>query len=99
MIVKRRALCPHYYAGGDGELRTAKTGYEVLLYSPTLFLLASNAYNGLIQLKAEAPPAYLPNAADVIVVSCAAEKYMEAQMVFVLGDSGEHTLADSGIPT
>jgi hypothetical protein len=98
-ILKGRALYPRYYAAEDGEPRTAKTGYEVLPYPRTLFLMASNAYNGLIQLKAETPPAYLPNAADVIVVGCAAEKYLEAQMVSVLGDSGELTVADNGIPT
>lgn len=99
LIFKGRALYPRYYAAGDGEPRTAKTGYEVLPYPRTLFLMASNAYNGLIQLKAEAPPANLPNTADVIVVGCEAEKYMEAQMVLVLGDSGELTIVDDAIPT
>ena len=61
-------------------------------------MIASNGYNGLIQLKADSPPEYLPNASDVIVVGCEAQKYTEAQMVLVLGEPGGLAIADSGIP-
>jgi hypothetical protein len=98
-ITKGRALYPRYYAAGDGEPRTAKTGYEPLPYPRTLFLMASNGYNGLIQLIAAAPPAYLSNASDVIVVGCDATKYVEAHMVLILGDPGGLSIADNGIPT
>jgi hypothetical protein len=98
-IIKGRALYPRYYAANDGEPNTAKTGYAPLPFPRTLFLVASNGYNGLIQLKAEAPPAYLPNASDVIVVGCNAEKYLEAQMVLILGEPGGLAVADGGIPS
>jgi hypothetical protein len=98
-IIKGRALYPRFYASDDGEPNTAKTGYEILPYPRTLFLMASNEYNGLIQLKAGSPPAYLPNASDVIVVGCDAQKYTEAQMVLILGEPGGLAIAESGIPT
>jgi len=97
-LIKGRALYPRFYAAEDGEPNTAKTGYEILPYPRTLFLIASNGYNGLIQLKAGSAPAYLPNASDVIVVGCDAIKYTEAQMVLALGEPGGLAIADSGIP-
>jgi hypothetical protein len=98
-IIKGRALYPRYYAAGDGEPDTAKIGYRPLPYSRTLFLMASNGYNGLIQLKAEDPPSYLPNASDVIVVGCQADNYIEAQLVLIPGKPGGLAITGSGIPT
>jgi hypothetical protein len=98
-VIKGRALYPRYYGADDGEPNTAKTGYEILPYPRTLFLMASNGYNGLIQLKAGSAPAYLPNASDVIVVGCEEQKYTEALMVLGLGEPGGLAIADSGLLT
>lgn len=97
-VIKGRALYPRYYAADDGEPNTAKTGYEILPYPRTLFLIASNADNGLIQLKAGSAPDYLPNASDVIVVGCELTKYTEAQLVLVPGEPGGLAIAEGGIP-
>lgn len=97
-VVKGRALYPRFYAAGDGEPRTAKLGYEPLDFSRGLFLIASNSFNGLVMLRSEQPPAYLPNTADVLVLGCDQTNYIEASLVLVLTQPGGMYQADQGIP-
>lgn len=98
-IIKGRALYPRFYGSGEGEPQTAKAGYAPLLFPRTLFLLAAEEYNGLVMLKMQDPPAYLPNASDVIVVGCRTEKYLDAQVVLIAGEPGELIISDSEMPS
>lgn len=95
-MVKGRALYPRYYGAGDGEPRTAKAGYEPLDDPRSLFQMASNTFNGLVMLRAEAIPQSLPNAADVIVVGCPVEEHIDATLVLVLSQPDGVYLADRG---
>ncbi len=97
-ILKGRALYPRYYEAGDGEPRTAKTGYEPLDYARTVLQIASNDFYGLVILRSEQPPAYLPNAADVIVLGCMQDVYLDARVVLVLDEPGEFYLSSTGLP-
>ncbi len=98
-VIKGRALFPRYYPAGDGEPQTAKAGYAPLPFPRTLFLLASDEYNGLVMLKMLDPPAYFPNASDVIVVGCKTEKYLEAQVVLIPGEPGDLLISDGELPS
>lgn len=97
-IFKGRALYPRYYDAGDGEPRTAKTGYEPLDYARTVFQVASNDFYGLVILRTEQPPDLLPNASDVIVLGCMAEVYLDAQMVLILDEPGGLYLPYTDLP-
>ncbi len=97
-LFKGRALYPRFYAAGEGEPRTAKAGYEPLDYARMLFLTASFSYNGLVMLRSDQSPPYLPNTADVIVLGCAAGTYLDAQAVLVLGSPGGLYLSDDWLP-
>jgi hypothetical protein len=98
VLLKGRALYPRFYAAGEGEPQTAKTGYEPLPYPRTLFQLASNEYYGLVVLRADQPPDHLPNAADVIVLGCLEQGYLDARAVLVLERDGSVIPAGEGIP-
>ncbi len=97
-LLKGRALYPRYYAAGEGEPLTAKTGYEELDYPRTVLQVASNDYYGLVVLRAAQAPAYLPDTADVIIIGCMEQGYLEARAVLVLDRPGAFYLADQGIP-
>jgi hypothetical protein len=97
-LIKGRALYPRYYAPGQGEPQTAKTGYEPLDYARTIFLITARSYNGLAILKAQAVPAFFPNTADVLVLGCSNGTYLDARLVLVLNGPGGAYLADGGIP-
>lgn len=90
-IIEGRGLYPRYYAAGEGEPRTAKTAYEPLNYPRTVFLIASNHYNGLAVLRAPYAPASFPNAADVLAVGCAGD-YLDVAVLIVKGQPGSATI-------
>ncbi len=98
LVVKGRALYPRYYDRGQGEPQTAKTGYEPLDYARTVFVVASPAYNGLAILKAQGAPDFFPNAADVIIIGCPVENYLDTRLVLVLDEPGGAYAADAGFP-
>jgi hypothetical protein len=97
VVVKGRAVYPRYYSAGDGEPRTAKIGYEPLDYARSLFLIASDQFYGLVMIRAEQPPMHLPNAADVLVLGCQKDQYIEANLVLVLDETPGILAADRGI--
>jgi hypothetical protein len=95
VVLKGRALYPRYYTSGEGEPRTAKTGYEPLDYARTVFLVASKPYNGLAILKMQSAPEFFPNAADVILIGCQSGNYLDARLVLVLnGNGGVYTAGE-----
>jgi hypothetical protein len=98
ILIKGRALYPRFYAAGDGEPRTGKIGYEPQAYPRTLFLLASTSFNGLVMLRAPDSPEYLPNTADVIILGCKNDRYMDALAVLVLDKPGGMYLSTQRLP-
>ena len=50
-------------------------------------------------LRAEQPPRFLPNTADVIALGCTYTGYIDASVVLVLDPPGAVYVADKGIPT
>ena len=98
-VVMGRALYPRAYAAGEGEPLTAKTGYQPEGYARTVFLVTANDYNGLVILPSSQAPAYFPNAADVWVLGCAADGYLDAKLVLMAGSPGAAYLADGGLPS
>jgi hypothetical protein len=100
MVTRGRALYPRYYDAGDGEPRTAKTGYEPLDYGRLLFQMVSPSFNGLVMLRSQVLPEYFPNAADVLVVGCftsnASGGVIDAALVIVEGDVDVVYSSDGG---
>lgn len=84
-IVKGKAFYPRYYHAGEGEEKTAKTGYEPSPDARLVFLTASTP-DGLTILRTGTPPAYFPNGADVSIVGCQHQLFAEAFIVTVHGD-------------
>lgn len=88
-----RALYPRFYAAGQGEPATAKTGYEPLPFARTVLLVTSPNYNGLVILRGQQPP-LLPHAADVLVAGCLVENHLEAALILVEGVPGSGGSSD-----
>jgi hypothetical protein len=62
-----RAVYPRYYAAGEGEPVTAKTGYAPSPQPRLVFYLLNQA-NQLAIFPQTASPAFFPNASDVLVL-------------------------------
>jgi 4-amino-4-deoxy-L-arabinose transferase-like glycosyltransferase len=84
-IVRGRALYPRYYAAGEGEAKTAKTGYEPSPDARLVFMVASNP-DGLTIFRTDTSPEYFPNGADVSVVGCQHQLYAEAWIITIHGE-------------
>lgn len=83
-IVKGRALYPRYYGAGEGELKTAKTGYEPSPDARLVFMVASQP-DGLVIFKTNTPPSNFPNGADVSVIGCQTDLFAQALIITVHG--------------
>ncbi len=97
-VAQGRALYPRFYAAGDGEELTAKTGYQILDYARTVLLVTGADFNGLVVLKSEHIPAHLPNASDVLVLGCQRSLYLDAVVIVSLDGAGGVYLSDAEIP-
>lgn len=85
-IVKGRALYPRYYGTGEGELKTAKTGYAPSPDARLVFMVASQP-DGLVIFKTDTPPSYFPNGADVSIIGCQTDLYAQALIITVHGQN------------
>ena len=97
LLIKGRSIYPRYYAAGEGEPRTGKTGYTPQADARIVFLVVGKA-NPLVILRQEQAPDYFPNAADVIIAGCAKENYFQAILVSFLDNAGPLYVDSSGIP-
>lgn len=98
VLLKARALYPRFYDRGEGEPRTAKTGYEPLDYPRTVFITASFSFNGLVMLKNDQAPDFLPNASDVLIIGCMRDRYLDAAALLILDEPGGFYLPEGGLP-
>jgi hypothetical protein len=83
-ITKGKALYPRFYFSGEGEAKTAKTGYAPSPDSRLVFLVASRP-DGLTIFNTNSPPEYFPNGADISIVGCQHDLYAEAWIITVHG--------------
>lgn len=86
VLLRGRALYPRFYAAGQNEPKTAKTGYAGLPYARLVFYLVGER-PGLVVLPLDQSPAVFPNAADVLILGCAETGYTRAAAV-VVGNPG-----------
>ncbi len=77
-------LYPRYYAAGDGEPMTAKVGYAPVDRARLVFLLVGDGYP-LVILYPDQPPAYFPNAGEVLVLGCDRGQYIQGIVTLVSG--------------
>lgn len=84
-IVRGMALYPRFYEAGEGEAKTAKTGYEPSPEARLVFLVAGTP-DGLTILRTGASPPYFPNGVDVSIVGCQHQLFAEAFIVNVHGN-------------
>ena len=82
LVLRGRAIYPRYYAAGQGEPLSAKTGYSDMPQARLVFFLLGQT-NSLVVLDLPQSPAFFPNAADVYLVGLPRKGYIQAQAVLV----------------
>ena len=82
MVLNGRAIYPRYYAAGEGEPLSAKTGYSDMPQPRLVFFLLGQT-NSLVVLDLPQSPAFFPNAADVTLIGLPRKGYIQAQAVLV----------------
>jgi hypothetical protein len=81
-----RALYPRFYLAGDGEPGSGWPSFTPRPYERLGFYLIGPERRHVV-LRMPAAPADFPHAADVLVLGCMVEDYLEANLVVVLGSS------------
>jgi hypothetical protein len=82
LVLRGRAIYPRYYAAGEGEPLSAKTGYSDMPQARLVFFLLDQI-NSLVVLDLPQSPAFFPNAADVYLIGLPRKGYIQAQAVLV----------------
>jgi len=96
-ILWGRAVYPRFYAAGEGEPLSDKTGFRILDYPRLVFLTISD-YSALAILKISDSPLHFPHASDVIVLGCSMSNYNQVKAVAVLDETGSLYIADDFYP-
>jgi len=92
-----RAMYPRFYSSGDGIPRSGWPSYAVREYPRLSFVLVGAETNPVILPEVQ-PPTNFPNAADVFVLGCQREDYIDARLVMLL-NAHEVILLASPSPT
>jgi len=84
LVLRGRAIYPRYYAAGEGEPLSAKTGYSDMPQPRLVFFLLGQT-NSLVVLDLPPPqrPLFFPNTADVTLIGLPRKGYIQAQAVLV----------------
>jgi hypothetical protein len=84
LVLRGRAIYPRYYAAGEGEPLSAKTGYSDMPQPRLVFFLLGQT-NSLVVLDLPPPqrPPFFPNAADVTLIGLPRKGYIQAKAVLV----------------
>jgi hypothetical protein len=77
-----RALYPRYYANGENEPKTAKTGYAGLNFARLVFSMVGSQ-DPLVVFPTTQPPSYFPNASDVLMAGCMRTHYFQPVVILV----------------
>jgi len=78
-----RAMYPRFYKAAQGEPGGSWPSFNPQDFPRVGFYLVGSQDGGVI-LPVEVPPAYFPNARDVLVLGCHYEDYLEAQVLIIL---------------
>jgi hypothetical protein len=82
LVLRGRAVYPRYYAAGEGEPLSAKTGYSDMTQPRLVFFLLGQT-NSLVVLDLPQPPGFFPNTADVTLIGLPHKGYIQAEAVLV----------------
>jgi Dolichyl-phosphate-mannose-protein mannosyltransferase len=82
LVLQGRAVYPRYYAAGEREPKSAKTGYGSMDQPRLVFFLVGQQ-NSLVVFDLSQPPDFFPNAADVILIGQPDKGFIRAQVVKV----------------
>ena len=82
LVLRGRAIYPRYYAAGEGEPQSAKTGYAAAPQARLVFFLLGQT-NSLVVLDLPQSPAFFPNAADVTLIGLPRKGYLQAEGILV----------------
>ena len=82
LVLEGRAIYPRYYAAGEGEPKSAKTGYGSMDQPRLVFYLVGQQ-NSLVVFDLPEAPDFFPNAADVILIGQPDKGFIRAQVVKV----------------
>jgi len=82
-----RALYPRFYPAGEGITRFDWPAFSRRNYPRLGFYLIGDAPQDVV-FPLDAPPTFFPHGADLVVLGCPRDDYLEAQAVFLLTDSG-----------
>ena len=93
VILQGRAFYPRFYPAGEGESGSGWYAYAPRDYARLGFSLIGPSDTPVI-LAAQNPPTYFPNAADVIVIGCELDKYVDALAVLI-NDETNHIVLRS----
>jgi hypothetical protein len=85
VILRGRALYPRYYAAGEGEPGTTKLGYGEMPQARLVFSLIGDR-NSLVIFDIEEPPAFFPNASDVLLIARPGAAHLQALAILVESD-------------
>jgi hypothetical protein len=81
-FISGRALYPRYYAKGENEPKTAKTGYAGLNFARLVFSVVGRQ-NPLVVFPTDQSPAYFPNASDVLMAGCMHVHYFQPVVILI----------------
>ncbi len=92
-----RALYPRYYAKGENEPKTAKTGYAGLNFARLVFSMVGSQ-DPLVIFPIDQSPAYFPNASDVLMAGCMQTHYFQPVIILVNQGNRPVYLSSGTIP-
>ena len=82
LVLRGRAVYPRYYAAGEGEPLSAKTGYTAMPQARLVFFLLGQT-NSLVVFDLPESPAFFPNTADVTLIGLPQKGYIQAEAALV----------------
>ncbi len=81
-----RGLYPRFYPANKGEPAAGENAFTIQEYPRLGFSLVGSQKHEVI-LRTTTPPAYFPDASDVIVIGCQGETVVDAALVIVLSET------------
>jgi hypothetical protein len=89
-----RGLYPRFYTSGEGHPDPNWSSYKPREYDRLGFILLGSERQSVL-FRTQNPPAYFPNAADILVIGCNKIEYIDAYMIIFLDSSNEVLMRSS----
>jgi len=87
VVLRGKAFYPRYDPAGEGESGTGWPAYSPRNYDRLGFILIGPSEAHVV-IALDEPPAYLPNAAEVLVLGCETDDIVEALAIHVREENG-----------